>query len=236
MTVGAVATDLQCRNMSITSLRTLANAALRLVRLRRRWVAAACAAISMAAALHVLRPPEPPSVPVLVARGDLSAGSTLRDADVEVARVSADVVPTGAYTARRSAVGRSLTGPMRAGEVVTDVRILHPGLLAGYPAGSALSTVRVADAATLVGVRTGDLVDVVAADPAARTAPRVVAQRAAVAALRSPGTDAGTGAGTDAGTDAGTEGAVITLVVSERIALVLAGAAGSFRLSVLPVS
>jgi hypothetical protein len=41
--------------------------------------------------------------------------------------------------------GRTLAGPVRAGEPVTDVRLVSPSLAAGYP-GRVLVPVRIADA------------------------------------------------------------------------------------------
>lgn len=182
----------------------------------------------MLASLHVLRPPPPQTTSVVVARTDLVAGSTVHSGDLARRDLPAAAVPDGSVRTTEGVVGRTLSGPMRTGEVVTDYRLVRPGLLAGYPPGSALSTIRVTDAATLTGVRVGDVVDVVGADPAARTPPRVVARSAAVVSLPHRDDDE----------DLSREdrsGAVVTVAVPESAALALAGAAVSARISLLPV-
>jgi Flp pilus assembly protein CpaB len=77
---------------------------------------------------------------------------------------------------RSPAVGRVLAGPMRRGEVLTDVRLVGGGLLEGYGPGIVATPVRVADGGTVRLVRPGDQVDVLAAgvteaDPATELIP-----------------------------------------------------------------
>ena len=63
--------------------------------------------------------------------------------------------------------GRVLAGPMRAGEVVSDLRLVGPALLEGYtstPGVTVLATpVRIADAGAVRPARPGDRIDVLAA-------------------------------------------------------------------------
>ena len=81
-------------------------------------------------------------------------------------RFPADVAPSGTPA---DAVGRTLAGPVRAGEPVTDVRLVTPSLVSGYPGLVALP-VRVADADSVALLRVGDRVGLVAADPRRGTA------------------------------------------------------------------
>ncbi|MGH3423496.1 MAG: SAF domain-containing protein [Nocardioidaceae bacterium] len=198
----------------------------RTVRARRRPLAALCAAVAVTAALQVVRPPAPETVPVLVAAHDLDAGTTLAGDDVTVAERRPEALPVHSYDAAGDATGRTVAAPMRAGEAVTDLRLVHPGLLDGYPDGSALSAVRVADRAALTGLRVGDEVNVIGVDPRGRREPEVIARRARVVALPEPGPDAGHDAGQDA---------VVLVAVPQDVALELADAAVTTRLSVVSV-
>jgi len=85
-------------------------------------------------------------------------------------------------------VGRTLAGPVRAGEPVTDVRLIAPSLVSGYPGRVALP-VRVADADAVALLRVGDRVSLVAADPRRGTA-SYVAVDVPVLALPSPDSEA----------------------------------------------
>lgn len=128
---------------------------------RRRPLAAVCVALAVVAGVNAARPAPPPTVAVRVAAHDLVSGTVLRPDDLVVRHYPAAVAPLGSVT---DAVGRTLAGPVRAGEPVTDVRLVSPSLAAGYP-GRFLVPVRIADADVVSLVRVGDQVDVVAADP-----------------------------------------------------------------------
>ncbi|MDX6358530.1 MAG: hypothetical protein QOH37_1584 [Nocardioidaceae bacterium] len=138
----------------------------RTVLARRRPLAALCVAGAVLAGLHAVRPPPGPTVTVEVAAHDLPSGAVLTDADLEPRSYPARLAPVGSEA---DAVGRTLASPVRAGEPVTDARLVSPALLAGYPGRVALP-VRIADAAAVGLLRTGDRVDLVAADPRRGTA------------------------------------------------------------------
>jgi Flp pilus assembly protein CpaB len=91
----------------------------------RRLLAAVFAAAAAALGLLVARP-HPTGVPVLVAAHDLSAGTTLTPADVTERVYPARTVPAGTV---RQAAGRTLSGPLRRGEPLTDVRLRDGGPL-----------------------------------------------------------------------------------------------------------
>ena len=69
--------------------------------------------------------------------------------------------PTGSTD---DAVGRTLAAPLRAGEPVTDVRLVGPALAAGAPGADALP-VRLPDAGMVGAARAGDRIDLIATDP-----------------------------------------------------------------------
>ena len=160
----------------------------RTVLARRRPLAALCAAGAVLAGLHAVRPPPGPTVTVEVAAHDLGSGVVLTDADLVSRSYPADLAPVGSAA---DAAGRTLAAPVRAGEPVTDARLVAASLLDGYPGRVALP-VRIADAAAVGLLRAGDRVDLVAADPRRGTA-SYVAIGVPVLAIPRPDTGAATG-------------------------------------------
>ena len=148
---------------------------------RRRPLAALLAAAAVVAGLHELRPPPPDVVAVLTAARDLPAGTTLREQDLTSVDYASGTAPTGLAS---DAVGRVLAGPVRAGEPLTDVRLVGAALAAAYP-GSVAIPVRLPDAGMAALLHVGDPIDLVAADPQGGAA-RVVASDLVVVALPRP--------------------------------------------------
>lgn len=153
---------------------------------RRRPLAALLAAGAVAAGLHALAPPDPPSVTVRVAGHDLPAGHVLGRGDLAEVRLPAGVVPSGAVGTPE---GRTLAAPLRAGEAVTDVRLVGAGLADAQPPGAVTLPVRLSDAGQAGLLTVGDRIDLVATDPRAGRA-RALASDAQVLALPEPGTTA----------------------------------------------
>ena len=199
----------------------------RAVRRRRRLLAAALLAVAVVAGLRSVAPPPAPTVPLLVAATDLPAGTVLTRADLAVvdAPASGPGPPDGALTAVPPALGRTLAAPLRRGEAVTDVRLVAPSLLDGYP-GLVAVPVRVPDAGSVALLAVGDRVDLVAADPRAGTA-EVVARDAPVLAL--PGDPEATGGGAAPG------GALVVLGSLPSLAPSLAAAGSRAALSLVLV-
>ena len=110
----------------------------------------------MLTGLHALRPAPPPAVGVLVAAHDLASGTLLEPDDLVRQLFAAGAVPAGVVS---DPVGRTLAGPLRRGEPVTDVRLVAPGLARGYPGLVALP-VRIADPDAVALLRAGDLLSV----------------------------------------------------------------------------
>ncbi len=148
----------------------------------RRLVAAVCAGLAVLAALSSLRQ-APRTHPVLVVRHDLASGHVVTADDVRTADVPASAVPDHALD-RGEAVGRRVAGPMRAGEPLTDLRVVRPGALAGYGEGAVYTSIRV-DAADVAAVGVGDRVDVVAVDPGGEAPAEIVARGVEVVTLPS---------------------------------------------------
>ena len=195
---------------------------------RRRLLSAGLLAGAAAFALHVLAPPPPRGVEVVVAARDLPAGAALQPRDVRLVSRPAGAVPEGALVTVPDAAGRAVASPVRRGEVLTDVRLVGPSLLDGLGPGLVATPVRVADADAAALARAGDLVDVLAAATSAGSAggqARLVASAVRVLSVPRP---ASGGIGTGAG-----EGALLLLATSPPTAARLAGAAVTDRISVV---
>ncbi|WP_026313815.1 SAF domain-containing protein [Actinomadura flavalba] len=139
--------------------------ALRVAR-HRRLLATACAAIGAGSALLALRPSGPPTREVLTAARDLPSGTALTRSDVQRRTLPTSVVPAGTLD---DATGRTLAGPVRRGEPLTDARVVDGNLLRGLPDGTVAAPVRITDADAARLVRPGDRVDILAV-PTAPTA------------------------------------------------------------------
>jgi Flp pilus assembly protein CpaB len=181
----------------------------------RRLLAAVSAGLAVLTALSALRA-SPSGTEVVIAEHDLASGHVITAADLSTTLLPADAVPDHAVT-RSAAVGRRVAGPLRAGEVVTDFRVLRPDALKGYPPGSVLTSVRVADG--LTGIQVGDHVDVIAVDPNGESKATVVARRVEVVSVPSLA--------------GGSEATPLGIVTTEPVALALATAALESRFSVV---
>ena len=178
----------------------------------RRFAAAVCAGLAVLCALHVLHPRAPASRTVWVIAHDLPGGAPLSARDLTTERLPLPAIPHGAVLARVRIVGRLVAAPMRAGEPVTDVRLLEPSLLAALrEPGLVAVPIRLADGPAAAALtRAGDLVNVlgtIADDSGARSptpATRVIASGLTVLAVpaRDSGSDDYAGLVVVAATDA----------------------------------
>ena len=104
------------------------------------------------------------------------AGTVLTAADLAVARYPPDRrAGRASWREPDRWCGRVLAGGVRAGEPLTDARLVGPGLTALLPEGQVAAPVRLADLAVAALVRTGDRVDVLATAPDAAAAEVVAA-------------------------------------------------------------
>ena len=145
---------------------------------RRRPLAAVLAGLAVVAALHEVRPPPPDVRPVPTVARDLPAGATLTARDVVTVDFAPGTAPSGLAA---DPVGRVLAAPMRAGEALTDVRLVGASLAAAYP-DDVVVPVRLPDAGMAALLHVGDRIDLVAADPQGSLA-RTVASGVTVLAL-----------------------------------------------------
>uniref|UniRef100_UPI003137A5FE SAF domain-containing protein n=1 Tax=Nocardioides psychrotolerans TaxID=1005945 RepID=UPI003137A5FE len=163
---------------SLTRVRRVALATRRAVLRRRRLLASALTAVAVAAGLHAVAAPPEPTTGVVVAAHDLAAGTVLAPGDLTSVDLPPGAVPSEVVD---DPLGRVLAGPVRAGEPLTDVRLVGPTLVAGR-SDLVAAPVRLPDAAMADLLQVGDLIDLVAADPQRGTS-EVVAAAVPVLAL-----------------------------------------------------
>jgi Flp pilus assembly protein CpaB len=183
----------------------------------RRVLAAVLAGLAVLTGITALRS-SPEGSTVLVTRHDLRSGHVLAATDLRTTTVPVAARPAHVLD-RRAAIGRRVAGPMRAGEAVTDYRVLQGDVLSGYPADSVLTTIRVDG---LTGLHVGDRVDVVAIDPEGESRARVVARGVEVVTVPRAAED--------------TDVVPVGIVTTEKVALALATAGLESRFSVLTSS
>ncbi len=158
---------------------------------------------------------------MLVARHDLRSGHVLTASDLRTATVPPASRPSHSL-GRGAAVGRRVAGPMRAGEAITDYRVMQGDALAGYADDAVLTTIRVDRADGLTGLHVGDRVDVIAVDPDGESKAKVVARAVEVVTLPPSSSDS--------------EVVSVGIVTTEKIALALATAALEARFSLITSS
>jgi Flp pilus assembly protein CpaB len=166
------------------------------VRTARRVAAALLAVLALVLALRPAPVPASGSVPdvvaVVVSARDLPAGTVLTAGDLGVAGYPRDAVPAGSTGDPGQWLRRVLAAGVRAGEPLTDARLVGAGLTALLPEGQVAAPVRLADLAVAGLVRTGDRVDVLATGPDAAAA-EVVARGALVLAATGAAEESGAG-------------------------------------------
>jgi Flp pilus assembly protein CpaB len=137
----------------------LAGPGWRRVVLVRRFAAAALAGLAVVLAL--VPHPRTAGIAVAVVAVEISAGATVRAADLAVHEWPAELVPAGALHDPGDAVGRVLIGAARAGEPLTDVRLVGAGAATGAGPEGAAVPIRLADAGVAALLVPGSRVDVV---------------------------------------------------------------------------
>jgi len=184
----------------------------RAVLARRRPLAAVFAALAVLVTLRAHSAPPPPTTAVLTAARDLPAGTVVSAGDLASREFAPATVPDKVVGSLDVAVGRTTTGPIRAGEPITDVRLLAAGLLDGYP-GSVAAPVRIGDPGAARLLRVGDRITLLAADPQGEVEPVEAARDVPVVALPR----------THGGTLSTTSGALVVVAVAPDTARTLAG-------------
>ncbi len=158
---------------------------------------AAGALVILAAVAALRSDPQGDRTEIVVAARDLAPGVELSAADLRLENRSAATVPDGSQSDLAAVMGATLAGPARRGEVITDVRLLGPRLAESTAGPDArIVPLHLADTALLDLIRSGDVVDVLAAttsDTGADARPQVVATDAVVVLVSEKQKGAGNG-------------------------------------------
>ncbi len=184
----------------------------------RRPLAAVLAGAAVLAVARIAAPAPADSVPVVVAAHDLNGGVKLTPGDVGVETLPTGLAPSSSYSTAHEVIGAVLAAPMRAGEPLTDRRLLGRPLIAGYGAGLVAAPVRIQDSDVVALLETGSSIDVYAASSAQGPA-TLVASAAPVVMVPRVAAD-------------GQTGALVVLAVSPDDAARLAAASATAPLTV----
>ncbi|OBF19740.1 SAF domain-containing protein [Mycobacterium sp. ACS4331] len=154
----------------------------------------AAAGLVLLAGVAVVRDnPDADLTTVVIAARDLTPGTPVSADDLHVESRSAATLPDGAQVETATVLGATVAGPVRRGEVLTDVRLLGSRLAESATGPDArIVPLHLADNAVLDVIRSGDVVDILAAPHAeSDSVPKVIATDAIVvlvsAAPQGPG-------------------------------------------------
>lgn len=125
---------------------------------------AAAALVLLAGLAAVSADPDGERTRAVVTTRDIAPGTALTANDVRVEERLSKTLPDGFSAEPEKVIGATTAGPVRRGEVITDVRVLGSRLTESAAGPDArMVPLRLADDAVLDVVRTGDLVDILAA-------------------------------------------------------------------------
>lgn len=145
-----------------------------------RFVSAALLGLAVWVAASALLPaPVDAGVPCVVTIRDLPVGATLTAGDLAVQHRPTEQRPERTVASLGDAVGRVLSGPVTAGEIITTVRFQGPDQLTGLKPGSLAVGLPLTDPVLAGALRPGDAVSVLGAGTG-----QVVVSSAVVLAVR----------------------------------------------------
>lgn len=143
----------------------------RIARNHRQLIAALLAGLAGLLIVSMLRPGPLPTTTIVVASHRLPAGHVLTNDDLTTREWPTSVGEPPPLVDVDAARGRTIAGPLDAGELVSPSRLVGPDLLAmgdtaappGDQATLVAAPVRLADPGQATLLRAGDVVDVIAA-------------------------------------------------------------------------
>ncbi len=191
----------------------------------RRLIAAVLLCAAAGTCVEALLPPDEPRTEVVSAAADLPAGTVLTRADLDLLALPAAAVPPGAVRHAAALTGQRLAGPLRRGDVLTDTRLVGPGLLTGTAPGTVAVPLRPADPSTAGLVTAGQRVDVVVStgNGYETAAQSTVLARGLTVLFTSPADDSASGWPGSAGSSAG----LVVVAASPSDAAALAGSSSA---------
>lgn len=132
------------------------------IRVWRRVAAATLVGVALWVTTERLRPTPPtPSRLVVLAAHDLSAGTTLSETDLTLGELGVGSARIEGLDSVSKAVGRVLSSPVSAGEVLSRSRFQGREALTGMPSGHLAVAIPVANPPIVAALSTGDRVTLV---------------------------------------------------------------------------
>jgi Flp pilus assembly protein CpaB len=193
-------------------------------------LAAALVMRAYAQKLDTARPDGGPPVSVVAATTDVARGAVLTEAVLEVVTMPSRFAPPGAMRDVARATGRIAVADIAAGEIVTELRLA--GARSGPTASLVPPGMRAVQVpvASVVGVKPGDLVDVIATFGGGGAHTEVAGEAIEVLAVDQAGGGASFGT-TSAGTSGGI-GLVLLVAPTEAERLAFASAFATLSVAV----
>jgi SAF domain len=146
---------------------------------------AAAVLVVLAAVLALRADPHDGRGQAVVATRDIKPGVAITAEDVRLESRFTETLPDGSQSDSGAVVGAMVAGPVRRGEVITDVRLLGARLTQASAGPDArVVPLQLADGAVSDLVRAGDVVDILAApEGGTDVQPRVIATDAVVVSV-----------------------------------------------------
>jgi Flp pilus assembly protein CpaB len=196
-------------------------------------VTAALVMRAYARRLDVVRPDGGPPVSVVAAAADVARGSVLTEADLEVVTLPSRFAPPRAMHDVARVTGRVAVADIAAGEIVTQLRLAGAG--SGPTASLVSAGMRAVEVpvASSVGVKPGDLVDVIATFGGGGAHTEVAGEAIEVLAVdRAGGGASFGGATTHTSTSSGSVGLVLLVSPTDAERLAFASAFATLSIAV----
>ena len=162
----------------------------------RRLIAGALAVTAGVLAVNSLTAGHPQSVSAIIAVKDLPAGTQLADSDIAVREVAAGLMPTGAFHEVPAVRDKVLASSVRAGEALTDVRLIGPEnikITTGDPKAAAVP-IKLADARVADLLQPGSRIDVIGKGADQRASPMLATDAIVLSIRQADGAQGGIGA------------------------------------------
>ncbi|WP_278314223.1 SAF domain-containing protein [Lolliginicoccus levis] len=142
----------------------------------------AIALLLLALALLMFLQRGPDHTKATIALRAIAAGEEFTTANVAVHAVEATSLAPSALITKDQAIGSRAATPIRAGEIITDARLLTPRIVdeTSHASGARAVPVRLSDPAVTSLLQPGDRVDVVAVPPGSELPASVLAKDVAV--------------------------------------------------------
>jgi pilus assembly protein CpaB len=187
----------------------------------RRKLAVLAAVAAVLTGISAAAPEGPSMITVVKAKSQLPGGTVVSAADLVLDRVATSDVPQGALTDTHALIGKTLAAPVAENQIMTPLTAI--AARTSVSPGHVIAPLRLADTALGALLRSGDVVDVIAAGTQTEQAVVVAAGARVVTIPDLPDERAGPGP----------DGALVLIEVDAQTGSIVAQAAASATLSII---